>query len=160
MLSTTKTWIDFVQTRCWKTRRYLRRLWLIQLLLGRLSSLYSISSTSWRKWSNRLPSPNAAGFTILIPVNGPALALAQCGFHYVGSKFKRTFSSLTGRKLYVKQATALDAASVDEALIYGKEIGKWENLRYFPVVDSSDSSYSCDFSNSFWTPSWLRWQIS
>ncbi|XP_057769760.1 uncharacterized protein LOC130989709 isoform X2 [Salvia miltiorrhiza] len=66
--------------------------------------------------------------------------------HYVGSKFKKTFRSLTGRKLYVKQATALDARSVDEALMYGKEICKWEDdVRNFPVDEwSSDSFYSTD----------------
>ncbi|KAL1557137.1 non-specific serine/threonine protein kinase [Salvia divinorum] len=96
------------------------------------------------------PLSECSWFHDFNPVNGNSNpALAQCGFHYVGSKFKKTFSSLTGRKLYVKQATALDAPSVDEALMYSKEIVKWENdLRNVPVEEwCSDSS--CYLSDSF-----------
>lgn len=70
--------------------------------------------------------------------------MPQRAFCYVGWKFKRTFRSLTGRKLFVALGTALDAASVDEALRYGKEILKWENdaHNFNMLYTSSDISES------------------
>lgn len=80
--------------------------------------------------------------------NNPSLA--QRAFHYVGVKFKRLFSSLTGRKLFVVQATGLEADSVDKALRYGKEILKWEDERH-TVSMNQDSSESFDPSSSAYT---------
>lgn len=74
--------------------------------------------------------------------------LAQLAFHHVGMKFKKTFHSLTGRKLYVTLATAMDANSVDGALRYGKEILEWENdVHNFMIYESASDSF--DTSESF-----------
>ncbi|XP_021300310.1 extra-large guanine nucleotide-binding protein 1-like [Herrania umbratica] len=51
--------------------------------------------------------------------------LAQRAFHYIAVKFKRLFSYLTGRKLYVSMVTGLEPDSVDEALRYTRDIRKW-----------------------------------
>lgn len=65
-------------------------------------------------------------------------SLGQLGFHYVAVKFKKLYSSLTGRKLYVSQAKGLEPNSVDEALKYAREIVKWDEER----CDFSLSEYS------------------
>lgn len=94
---------------------------------------------------NQVPLSECSWFCDFSPVmrnNNPFLA--QHALHYVGLKFKETFRSLTGRKLYVKQATALEAHSVDEALRYGKEIFKWEDeVHNFPI-DQECSSVSLE----------------
>jgi len=54
---------------------------------------------------------------------------AQQAFHHVAVKFKRLFTSHTGRKLYVTQAEGLEQESVDSALRYAREILKWEEER-------------------------------
>lgn len=56
--------------------------------------------------------------------NNPSLA--QRAYHYIAVKFKRLYNSVTGRKLYVSQLTALEADSVDGALKYTREILKWD----------------------------------
>ncbi|KAH6774604.1 hypothetical protein C2S51_013008 [Perilla frutescens var. frutescens] len=76
----------------------------------------------------QVPLSECGWFRDFNPWNGnKSPFLAQHAFHYVGMKFKRTFCSLTGRKLYVTRATAMDANSVDEALRYGKEVIEWDN---------------------------------
>ncbi|KAG6410723.1 hypothetical protein SASPL_128789 [Salvia splendens] len=55
-----------------------------------------------------------------------------------------------GRKLFVVQATGLEADSVDKALRYGKEILKWEDERH-TVSMNQDSSESFDPSSSAYT---------
>lgn len=50
-------------------------------------------------------------------------------FHYIGVKFKRLYSSLTGKKLYVSLVRGLEPNSVDAALKYSREILKWEEER-------------------------------
>ena len=52
--------------------------------------------------------------------------LAQSAFHYIAVKFKRLFTSLTGRKLYVCPVTALESDTVDSALTYAREIVRWQ----------------------------------
>ncbi|OMO84168.1 Guanine nucleotide binding protein (G-protein), alpha subunit [Corchorus olitorius] len=55
--------------------------------------------------------------------------LGQLGFHYVAVKFKRLYSSLTGRKLYVTNVKGLEPNSVDAALKFAREILKWDDER-------------------------------
>ncbi|XP_074347989.1 extra-large guanine nucleotide-binding protein 1-like [Apium graveolens] len=43
-------------------------------------------------------------------------SLAQRAFHYIASKFKAEFYSLTGNRLYVSRVNGLEAECVDEAL--------------------------------------------
>ncbi|KAL6502521.1 Extra-large guanine nucleotide-binding protein 2 [Orobanche hederae] len=66
---------------------------------------------------------------------------AQRAFHYMAVKFKRLFSSLTGRKAFVSRAMGLEADSVDRALRYCKEILKWnDEVQIVSMNDwSSDS---------------------
>lgn len=59
--------------------------------------------------------------------NNPSLA--QRAYHYVAVKFKRLYNSITKRKLFVSQLTALEAESVDGALKYTREILKWDEER-------------------------------
>ena len=66
--------------------------------------------------------------------------LAQMAAHYMATKFKRLFGSLTGRKLYVSYVNALDQESVRSAIRYGREIIKWEEEK--PVFGASESVYS------------------
>lgn len=55
--------------------------------------------------------------------------LGQIGFHYVAVKFKRLYSSLTGKKLFVSPVRGLEPNSVDVALKYAREILKWDEER-------------------------------
>ncbi|XVE48624.1 hypothetical protein DITRI_Ditri01bG0016500 [Diplodiscus trichospermus] len=74
-------------------------------------------------------------------------SLAQCAFHYIAVKFKRLFSSLTDRKLYVSMATGLESDSVDEALRYTRNILKWnENENSF--VNNELSSTDIEASST------------
>ncbi|CAN4107617.1 unnamed protein product [Withania somnifera] len=56
--------------------------------------------------------------------NNPSLA--QRAYHYIAVQFKRLYNSITERKLYVSQLTALEPDSVDGALKYTREILKWD----------------------------------
>ncbi|CAI9769101.1 unnamed protein product [Fraxinus pennsylvanica] len=70
--------------------------------------------------------------------NNPSLA--QRAFHYIAVKYKRLFTSITGRKLFVSSVTGLEADSVDKALQYGREILRWEEERLtFSMTESSES---------------------
>ncbi|KAK6258433.1 hypothetical protein SCA6_012907 [Theobroma cacao] len=53
----------------------------------------------------------------------------QLGFHYIAVKFKRLYSSLTGRKLYVSNVKGLEPNSVDAALKFARDILKWDDER-------------------------------
>ncbi|XP_073139646.1 extra-large guanine nucleotide-binding protein 1 isoform X2 [Henckelia pumila] len=55
--------------------------------------------------------------------------VGQLAFHYIAVKFKRLFSSLNGRKLYVSQVKGVEPTSVDSALKYAKEILNWDEER-------------------------------
>ncbi|KAL2348439.1 hypothetical protein Fmac_002439 [Flemingia macrophylla] len=76
--------------------------------------------------------------------NNPSLG--QLASHYIAVKFKRLYSSLTGRKLYVSPVKGLEPGSVDAALKYAKEILKWNEER--PNFSSSEySMYSTEASS-------------
>ncbi|RLN28666.1 extra-large guanine nucleotide-binding protein 1-like [Panicum miliaceum] len=66
--------------------------------------------------------------------------LAQMAAHYMATKFKRLFGSLTGRKLYVWYVNALDQESVRSAILYSRGIIKWEEEK--PVFGASETVYS------------------
>ncbi|CAL5326299.1 unnamed protein product [Camellia sinensis] len=59
--------------------------------------------------------------------NSPSLG--HLAFHYIAVKFKRLYSSLTDRKLYVSMVKGLEPDSVDGALKYAREILKWDEER-------------------------------
>ncbi|KAJ1436542.1 P-loop containing nucleoside triphosphate hydrolase [Sesbania bispinosa] len=76
--------------------------------------------------------------------NNPSLG--QLASHYIAVKFKRLYSSLRGRNLYVSLVKGLEPDSVDAALKYAKEILKWNEER--PNFSLSDNSmYSIDASS-------------
>lgn len=67
----------------------------------------------------------------------------QLGFHYIAVKFKRLYTSLTGRKLYVSQVNGLGPQSVDAALRYTREIIKWDDEKLnFSLSENSIYSTS------------------
>ena len=73
-------------------------------------------------------------------------SLGQLAFHYIAVKFKRLYSSLTDRKLYVALVKGLEPVTVDEALKYSREILKWDEER--PTFSLSEySTYSTDASS-------------
>ncbi|KAB2036697.1 hypothetical protein ES319_D03G019600v1 [Gossypium barbadense] len=76
--------------------------------------------------------------------NNPTLG--QLGFHYVAVKFKRLYSSLTGRKLYVSHVKGLEPNSVDAALKFAREILKWDEERINFSL-SEHSFYSTEASS-------------
>lgn len=75
--------------------------------------------------------------------------LGQLAFHYIAVKFKKLFSSLTDRKLYVSLMNGLEPNSVDQALRYAREIVKWDeerpnfsSLSEYSVYSTEASSFS------------------
>lgn len=73
-------------------------------------------------------------------------SLGQLASHYVAVKFKRLYSSLTGRKLYVSLVKGLEPSSVDAALKYAREVLKWdEEKTNFSI--SEYSMYSTEASS-------------
>ncbi|XP_073065232.1 LOW QUALITY PROTEIN: extra-large guanine nucleotide-binding protein 1-like [Primulina eburnea] len=73
--------------------------------------------------------------------------IGQLAFHYIAVKFKRLFSSVTGRKLYVSQVKGVETTSVDSALKYAKEILNWDEERDNLGL-SEYSIYSTETSSS------------
>ncbi|KAL2490724.1 Extra-large guanine nucleotide-binding protein 1 [Abeliophyllum distichum] len=69
--------------------------------------------------------------------NNPSLA--QRAFYYIAVKYKRLFTSITGRKLFVSPVTGLEADSVDKALKYGREILRWEEDIHAFSMNSTES---------------------
>ena len=73
-------------------------------------------------------------------------SLSQLAYHYIAVKFKRLYSSLTDKKLYVSMAKGLEPDSVDDALKYAREILKWDEERHnFSLSDYS--MYSTETSS-------------
>ncbi|CAN6840323.1 unnamed protein product [Brassica oleracea] len=75
--------------------------------------------------------------------------LGQLAFHYMAVKFKRFYSSLTGKKLFVSSSKSLDPNSVDASLKLAMEILKWSEERA-NICMSEYSMYSTEpssFSN-------------
>ncbi|RID66241.1 hypothetical protein BRARA_D01398 [Brassica rapa] len=75
--------------------------------------------------------------------------LGQLAFHYMAVKFKRFYSSLTGKKLFVSSSKSLDPNSVDSSLKLAMEILKWSEERA-NICMSEYSMYSTEpssFSN-------------
>ncbi|KAG7637179.1 P-loop containing nucleoside triphosphate hydrolase [Arabidopsis thaliana x Arabidopsis arenosa] len=75
--------------------------------------------------------------------------LGQLAFHFMAVKFKRFYSSLTGKKLFVSSSKSLDPNSVDSSLKLAMEILKWSEERT-NICMSEYSMYSTEpssFSN-------------
>lgn len=79
--------------------------------------------------------------------NNTNASLAQRAFHYIASKFKGEFYSLTGNRLYVSRVSGLEADCVDEALKYAREILNWDFEK--PTYNMNEwSSGSVEISSS------------
>lgn len=75
-------------------------------------------------------------------------SLGQIGFHHIAVKFKRLYSSLTGKKLFVSMVRGLQPNSVDASLKYAREILKWDeergnfSLSEYSIYSTEASSFS------------------
>ncbi|PON54071.1 Guanine nucleotide binding protein (G-protein), alpha subunit [Parasponia andersonii] len=75
-------------------------------------------------------------------------SLGQIGFHHIAVKFKRLYSSLTGKNLFVSLVRGLQPNSVDAALKYAREILKWDeergnfSLSEYSIYSTEASSFS------------------
>lgn len=75
-------------------------------------------------------------------------SMGQMASHYVAVKFKKLFSSLTDRKLFVSVVKGLEPNSVDQTLKYAREILKWDeeksnfNVNEYSMYSSEASSNS------------------
>lgn len=75
---------------------------------------------------------------------------AEQAFHYIASKFKKLYNTLTGRKLYVSMVNGLESDSISDALNYSREILKWdEEMIKFNPKDyfSSTTAYVAPYSS-------------
>uniref|UniRef100_A0A6N2L982 Extra-large guanine nucleotide-binding protein 1 n=1 Tax=Salix viminalis TaxID=40686 RepID=A0A6N2L982_SALVM len=76
-------------------------------------------------------------------------SLGQLGAHYLAVKFKRLYSSLTGRKLYASVVKGLEPDSVDSALKYAREILKWDEEKpNFSISEYSMYSTEASFNST------------
>ncbi|KAK4436799.1 Extra-large guanine nucleotide-binding protein 3 [Sesamum alatum] len=73
-----------------------------------------------------------------LKTHSKSLPLAHQAFYYIAVKFKELYTSITGRKLYVRQIQAHDRASVDEAFRYVREMLDWEEQKNGDIYASSD----------------------
>ncbi|KAA8531766.1 hypothetical protein F0562_006517 [Nyssa sinensis] len=74
-------------------------------------------------------------------------SLGQLAFHYIAVKFKRLYSSLTDKKLYVSLVKGLEPHNVDDGLKYAREILKWDEERPNFSLLNEYSIYSTDASS-------------
>lgn len=110
-------------------------------LLGEVIGQVPLSQCDWLSEFNPVVSHNGANNASF------NTSLAQRAAHFVGSKFKQLFHTLTGRKLYVSVVNGLAPDSVDAALKYAREILKWHDEK--PNFTPNEwSSYSLDGSTS------------
>ncbi|KAK1410255.1 hypothetical protein QVD17_36790 [Tagetes erecta] len=74
-------------------------------------------------------------------------SMGQMASHYVAVKFKKLYSSLTDRKLFVSVVKGLEPNSVDQTLKYAKEILMWDEEK--PTFNFNEYSiYSDDTSSN------------
>ncbi|CAN0927732.1 Extra-large guanine nucleotide-binding protein 2 [Linum grandiflorum] len=74
--------------------------------------------------------------------------LAHRAFQFVAMKYKKLYTSLTDKKLYVSLVTGLEGDHVDEALRYAREILKWDEESFDVTNNNETSSTSIEASTS------------
>ncbi|KVI01956.1 G protein alpha subunit, helical insertion [Cynara cardunculus var. scolymus] len=94
------------------------------------------------------PFVTSQAFSSDVSSRNKATLMAQYGFQYIGAKFKRMFSELTGRKLYVSPVTGLEVDSVRAALRYGKEVLRWVDEENKPKSSTNEWSSESIETNS------------
>ncbi|GER53776.1 guanine nucleotide-binding protein alpha-2subunit [Striga asiatica] len=94
---------------------------------------------------NQVPITVCEWFTDFNPLktNSKNMSMAHRAFYYIAVKFKKLYTSITGRKLYVRQVQGLEQTSVDEAFRYAREIIDWEEVKNEDIYAvSEDDSLS------------------
>ncbi|KAK6148005.1 hypothetical protein DH2020_018917 [Rehmannia glutinosa] len=89
---------------------------------------------------NRVPITVCEWFRDFDPLktHSKNLSMAHQAFYYIAVKFKELYTSITGRKLYVRQVEGHDQKSVDEAFRYMREIIEWEEVKDGSIYAMSD----------------------
>lgn len=89
---------------------------------------------------NQVPITVCEWFSDFNPlkIHGKSLSLAHQAFYYIAVKFKKLYTSITGRKLYVRQIRGHERKSVDEAFRYMREILNWEEQKDGGIYAMSD----------------------
>ncbi|XP_027167465.1 extra-large guanine nucleotide-binding protein 3-like [Coffea eugenioides] len=76
-------------------------------------------------------------------------SLAHQAYYYIAVKFKLLYTSITRKKLFVRQTNGRDSESVHDAFKYIREIIKWdEEARNVYGIYENDSFYSPERSSS------------
>ena len=107
-----------------------------------------LSRCEWFKDFNPVMTSNPSTSARNNSSNNNSPTLAHRAFQYIAVKFKRLFTSLTDRKLYVSLINGLESDTVDESLRYAREILKWDEERPKFVPDQQISSASIEASSS------------
>lgn len=110
---------------CFKHKEFLLILNKFDLLEEKIEEA-PLPRCEWFNDFNPVISHNPSGSSN----NSNSPTLPQRAFQYIGMKFKRLFSSLTDRKLYVSVVTGLESDTVGDALKYAREILKWTKEKH------------------------------
>lgn len=109
-----------------------------------MNFLLLLNKSDWFvKKIGQVPLTQCDWFDDFNPVPVTSCDLAHQAYQYIAVKFKRLYSSLANKKLYVSLVEDFEPDAVHEALKYSTEILKWDEVRdngY--VTDDSDSFYS------------------
>lgn len=108
----------------------------------------SLRCCEWFSDFNPIVSRNSQNKNISSNNINHSPSMGQMASHYVAAKFKKLYSSLTDRKLYVSVVKGLDPNSVDQTLKYAREILKWDeekpnfNFNEYSIYSSDADSNS------------------
>lgn len=108
----------------------------------------SLTSCDWFNGFQPIVSRNSHNKNISSNNINHSPSMGQMASHYVATKFKKLYSSITDRKLFVSVVKGLDPNSVDQTLKYAREILKWDeekpnfNFNEYSMYSSEESSNS------------------
>ncbi|KAD7479420.1 hypothetical protein R6Q59_008247 [Mikania micrantha] len=105
----------------------------------------SLTSCDWFSDFQPVVSRNSQNKNISSNNINHSPSMGLMASHYVAAKFKKLYSSITDRKLFVSVVKGLEPNSVDQTLKYAKEIIKWDEEK--PNFNFNEYSiYSTDTS--------------